>query len=272
MMDHLIPRSVAIVEHNSEDDPVGIGSGTPIEIGGRYFVSTAAHILGGVTRAQLGVIALGGPVGKWDKRTPQLVGSGHRGGGEYDAVDIAWLEIHPRAVPFLISEWERKFVKLDRLSVAAVPSDTPVYVFGAPWETTRKTLKDGRLRFGVRALPFLTRVIPVRDRGTEEHDLYIEYMREMQTTDGPKPMPRAPGLSGSGIWRVNPRANGFWSPESAQLVAVQHSWREYEYLRGTLIRDWLTMLREDIPALASEIDPVLQPHARRPAYVGPQGP
>jgi hypothetical protein len=187
-----------------------------------------------------------------------LLRYGHRGGGSADAVDIGWLEIDPKAAPFLKSDWGRTFVKLDRLSLAPVRPDTPVYVFGAPWETTRKTQTDGQLRFGVRALPFLTRAIPLRDPGTEKHDLYIEYMREMMTTDGPKDMPRAPGLSGSGIWTVNPTAKGVWSPESARLVAVQHSWREYEYLRGTLIRDWLTMLREDIPALASEIDALLE--------------
>jgi hypothetical protein len=256
MMDHLIPRSVAILVHDDEDDPVGIGSRTPIEIGGRSFVATAGHILDGVALSRLGVIGLGSPVGKWDNRTPCLVGRGHRGGGDGDAVDIGWLEIDPRAVPFLTSKWERKFVPLDRMNLAPVPLDAAVYVFGAPAELTRQTQADGRPRFGVRALPFMTRVILPKGPGAE-HDVYLEYTREMMTTEGPKPMPKALGLSGSGIWRVNPTANGVWSPESAQLVAVQQSWLEYEYLRGTLIRDWLMMLREDIPALAAEIDTVL---------------
>ena len=258
MMEHLIPRSVAVIKHTIADDPDDIGSGTPIEIADRYFVSTAAHILDDVEISQLGVIALGSQPGKFDRRTPHLVGWGRRGGGKYDAVDIAWLEIHPRAAPFLISEWGRTFVKLDRVSLAPVPPEAPMYVFGAPAQFTRVSQRKGQPRLGVLALPFLTRAIPLQGSGTVGHDLYVEYLREMLTADGPKPMPAAPGLSGSGLWRVNPNAHGIWSPDSAQLVGVQHSWREHEYLRGTLMRHWLTMVREDIPELSSAIDRVLK--------------
>lgn len=71
-------------------------------------------------------------------------------------------------------------------------------------------------------------------------------------------MPEAPGLSGSGLWTVKPKKDAIWSPDHAQLVAVQRSWSENKrYLRGTLVREWLKMLREDIPSLASKIDPIL---------------
>jgi hypothetical protein len=87
--------------------------------------------------------------------------------------------------------------------------------------------------------------------------LYVEYPREMMTAEGVKQLPRAPGLSGSGLWTVNPRVGGIWTPDMAKLVAIQRSWTEWEWLRGTLIREWLTMIREDLPELAGEIDPVL---------------
>jgi len=79
-----------------------------------------------------------------------------------------------------------------------------------------------------------------------------------------KQVPKAVGLSGGGIWKVNPRADGIWSPDAAQLVAIQYSWSEVDrWLRGTLIREWLQMLRADLPELATVIDPVGKSDVKR---------
>jgi hypothetical protein len=163
------------------------------------------------------------------------------------------LEIDPKAVQRLVSELRTTFVGLERVSLTRVARGVAVSVVGAPWELRRKFEADRR--FGVRALPFLTEVIEQQSSGRAEHDLYIGYPREMMTEEGPRPLPKAPGLSGSGVWSLGPPMNEIWSPDSARLVALQRSWLEYEYLRCTLIRDWLTMVREDIPELAPEIDP-----------------
>lgn len=257
-MEHLIPRSAAIILHNPDDTVSGLGSGTCIQIGGRHFIATAAHLLDGVTLGQVGVIALGRPEGEHHNITPRLVGWGRRGGGSSDAVDVAWLEIKPAAVPRLLSEWGRVFITLDRVSIDHVPADAAMMVFGAPGDLAQMTQLGGKPLLGVGALPYLTRAIPVPSgQGTAEHDLFVEYLSTMETAGGTVPMPRAPGLSGSGLWRVNPNPSGIWSPDSARLVAVQQSWMPDQYLRGTRIGDWLKMVREDIPELASEIDPVL---------------
>jgi hypothetical protein len=257
MMEHLIPRSVAIILHNEEDTLGGLGSGTPIQIGGRYFAATAAHVLDDVEITQVGVVALGGRVGKWSNATPKLVGWGRRGGKPTDAVDIGWLEIKPQAIEHMTTEWGRQFVTLDRVSLDPVPPEAAMYVFGAPGELTSEREIQGRPYVGLQALPYLTRALRLQGSGVAEHDLYVEYLSEMQSEEGTKPMPSAEGLSGSGLWRVNPNPGGIWSPDRAQLVAVQRTCSPGKYLRGTLMRDWLGMLREDLPELAPEIDPVL---------------
>ena len=258
MMEHLIPRSAAVVLHEPDDTVSSLGSGSCITIGRRHFIATAAHVIRNVALGQVGVIALGRPVGEHHNITPRLVGWGHRGGERSDAVDVAWLEIKQAAVPRLLSEWGRVFITLDRVSLDPVPADAAMFVFGAPVALAKLTQLEGKPFLGIGALPYLTRAIPAPPgQGSPEHDVCVEYLSEMETAEGTVPMPPAPGLSGSGLWRVNPSGSSIWSPDSARLVAVQQSWMPDQYLRGTRIGDWLKMVREDIPELASEIDLVL---------------
>ena len=121
-----------------------------------------------------------------------------------------------------------------------------------------RPLRDGGKFLAMGALPYLTRTIEVQPTGTADLDIFVEY-RELFTADGAGKVPKAHGLSGSGLWLVNPRQDGVWTPDLAKLVAIQHSafGDPPEYLRGTLIREWLKMLQEDIPELASAIEPVL---------------
>jgi hypothetical protein len=158
----------------------------------------------------------------------------------------------------MTSAYGRIFITLDRVSLDPVPPEAAMYVFGVPRELLRHAEVSGRPFVGLIALPYMTRALSMRGGGSPEHDLYAEYPNEMMTEGGVLPLPDAPGLSGSGLWRVNPMPGGVWTPDRAKLVAVQHSWSQNGgYLRGTLMRHWLQMLREDVPELAGEIDPTL---------------
>ena len=46
-------------------------------------------------------------------------------------------------------------------------------------------------------------------------------------------------------------------PTLFPALSAEEAAEEFEYLRGNSIRDWLHMVREDIPELAPEIDLVL---------------
>jgi hypothetical protein len=103
-----------------------------------------------------------------------------------------------------------------------------------------------------------------------EHDLFITYPKEVQG-DLPamwqRRVPDAPGLSGGGIWRPA-WASPDWSPASARLVGIQRSWSpDARWLRGTLILDWLHMLRDDHAELAGEIDAMLSGQEHAPELI-----
>lgn len=58
--------------------------------------------------------------------------------------------------------------------------------------------------------------------------MYLEYPYGNEHGIG---LPRAPGISGAGIWKIPPMlpSNGVWSPTSWRLVSIQHAWNEGEY-------------------------------------------
>jgi hypothetical protein len=253
MAAHLDRRAVAVVIHDAHDMPTEVGSGTCIEIGGRHFIATAAHLLDKVSMLRdVGVMALG-VLGQVSNATPKVVASGRRGGRDGDHVDVAWLEIKPRAIPSWVETWGRVFVTLDRIGVQPVPPGAHAYVYGQPADYVRLEPVREATFLGLKALPFLTHTIAPPEPH-EPDALYFDYPAQMHSAEGVKGMPKAPGLSGSGMWVVNPRADGVWTPDLAQLAAVQGSWLPFEWLCGTPMREWLALVRDDIGELAVEID------------------
>ena len=256
MMEHVQRRSVGLV---IDDDhrPGGIGSGTCVQIGDRHFIATAAHVVAGVDLSRFAIVSLG--LRAFTRNTPKLAGHGWRGGGDNDPRDVGWLEIVPGAVPDFVGIYQRIFVTLERFDFSPVPVGSPAYVLGTPWDYRKEvgTARDPIHLF--EPLPYLTRVVEPPDGAAPEGELFLEYPREMLTERGTKPLPKAPGLSGSGFWTVNASATNLWSPDHAKLVGIEHSWCQWEYLRGGGLREWLVMIREDVPELSPHIDPVLFP-------------
>jgi hypothetical protein len=254
--EHLTRRSVALMLFTqSLDHPTDVGSGTCIKIGSRHLIATVAHNLEGLTDyRQVGVAALS--VGKFSDQTPKVVGWGHRGGRASD-LDVAWLEISPGAVEPWARLWDRTFVTLDRVSVAPVPVQRHVSLLGQPADYVKHGKIDEQPMLGFTPLPYSGLTIATPAKAAPTTDIFMEYPRKAYTEEGLRELPKAPGLSGSGLWLLNDEQGGLWTPEHAQLIGIETCWLEFEYLRGNPIREWLQMVREDLPELASEIDPVL---------------
>jgi nucleotide-binding universal stress UspA family protein len=56
----------------------------------------------------------------------------------------------------------------------------------------------------------------------------------------------------AGVWMIGNRAD-IWMPTSSRMVAVEHSWVEGAWLRGTQVQHWLRMLVEDVPDVAGAV-------------------
>jgi hypothetical protein len=254
--EHLTRRSVALLL--STGNGIDVGSGTCIKIGSRHLIATVAHNLEGLTDfRQVGVAALGAH--GFSSHTPKVIGWGQRGGGRADKLDVAWLEIHPGAVEPWARQWSRIFVTLDRVNVAPVPAQRYVSLLGQPAASVKKDQFQDQPRFDLSPLPYSGLTIAKPEGVPPTTDIFIEYPKAAYTEHGLKDLPVAQGLSGSGLWLLNNEQPGLWTPEHAQLVGIQNAWSEFKYLRGDRIQDWLEMVREDIPDLASEIDPILTP-------------
>lgn len=259
MREHLYPRSVVLLADDPDNpDVVRVppnGSGTCIEIGGRYLVATAAHNLNDVKALREVAVSALGKIGKFSQQTPKLIGKGRRGGWDYDRMDIAWMEIHPQAVPTWIEHWSRTFVTLDRIWVGPVDENRHVCFLGQPYEYMKRGSINGVPAVGLSPLPYLAKTVRSDD---PEHQLCIYYPTEVFTLEYKKAAPDPRGVSGCGLWLLNPTVDGIWTPDRAQLAGIEHGWLEESgCLTGTLMRHWLQMVREDIPELAQVIDPVL---------------
>jgi len=262
MREHLRPRSAVLLMDDPDappvDKPPPNGSATCIEIGGRHFVATAAHNLNNLESLRNLSLGAFGEIGKFTRLSPKLINKGRRGGWDYDRVDIAWLEIEPRAVPSWTEEWGRRFVTLDRMWLGkAADVDKHVCCLGQAYESLKFLTVNGIPTVGFRPLPYLSGTKRSED---PEHQMWVHYARVMHSMEGQKDAPDPAGFSGCGLWFVNPKQNGLWTPERAQLAAIEHGWLpESECLTGTLMRHWVQMIREDIPELAHFIDPFLKP-------------
>ncbi len=241
VLGHLEYISVAIVGLRN-GEPHDIGSGTCVEIGGRYFVATAHHVLAPYTDDELFLI-LQHDAQEW---TPIPLG---RGGDE--ALDIAWVEL---PAEILQAGIDRRFVSHTRLlpNCGHVSDDVAV-VHGFPAGLTeapkgRRGLSVQPLCYGSSTLDAGSIPDSVADR-----DIYLGYPNGPLTgSDGMPAVPiEAPGLSGGGIWFVDANKQGLWSPESCRLIGIQHSWMQWRWVRGTQIQHWIALVARDLPELAT---------------------
>lgn len=240
VLGHLEFVSVAIVCLR-DGVPHDIGSGTCIEIAGRYFVATAHHVIASYADDEL-FLVLQHEAQDW---TPIILG---RGGDE--TLDVAWLELPAEIVGAGI---DRRFIPHTRLlpDCGHVTDDVAV-VHGFPRDLLEP--QKGTRGLSVQPLCYGTSTLDVGSipDGIADRDLYLGYPYGPVTgSDGKPAVPiEAPGLSGGGIWLVDANKPGVWSAESCRLIGIQHSWMRWKWVRGTQIQHWMALVARDLPELA----------------------
>jgi hypothetical protein len=253
---HLDRRAVAIAGFH-DDKPSDLGSGTCITVGGRFFISTAAHVVQEFTNEELFVIHTRAPS---NVRVP-ILRRGARG-GEADPEDVAFLELAAEEATKL----GKDFVEVSRLlpGISELPKDN-VLVYGYPTEMIdRVLLKEEKLR--VQPIGYLSPTMPLASirnaRGPlrADYDLFFEYPEReniLSTGEELLQLPAALGISGGGVWTTCLDEDGVWAPSKCRMIAIERSWPEYEWCRCTQIQHWLDLVRTEIPELQAEVDRIL---------------
>lgn len=249
---HIERFGVGLLELHG-DHPAGIASGTCVQIDQTFLIATAAHVLAGTELDNLFVVPAGGPHGRED-RVP-FIRSGFAGGGTRDGVDVAYLQVQERDLLRL----GKQFLPHVRIAQIGPPRGRALTVWGAPAglidvERFQRT-KNLIVRFEAVTSAHVT---PEFEGADPAIDIALDYRRSEPSlrADGERAtLPAGPGFSGGGIWTPGFDESALWSPEAARLVGIQHAWNEVVgYMRGTQIRHWLRLVREDFPELRSTLE------------------
>jgi hypothetical protein len=253
------PLTVAMCRHVGEASvPIVVGAGGPIGSGtlftvvGRYFVSTAAHV---IMDEQLDDLEI--PVTTRPSNLRALLkGYGWRGGGPRDPVDVGWIEIQQATA----RPMDRRFLHIDRmrLRVAHDGSDA-AFVLGFPGTEIEKprSPEEGVLRStGVGYCTATLGEGALGARFKPAFDTYLAYpdLSYDQVDEGwLKRAPDAPGMSGGSIWLLGQLEGAVWDPSMARMVAIDQSWLRGEWLRGTKVQHWLRMLIDDVAEVRAAV-------------------
>lgn len=135
-----------------------------------------------------------------------------------------------------------------------------MFVHGYPVERFRTTENDGRPNYLSSGIGYLTGTLDVseieaRFKPHAANDTFLAWPRD-EDRNAPegwlRRAPNAKGISGAGVWMIGNSAD-IWMPTSSRMVAVEHSWVEGAWLRGTQVQHWLRMLVEDVPDVAGAV-------------------
>lgn len=253
ILDHLQQIGAAIVGMKNQE-PDSLGSGTCVRLGEHCLIATAAHVVAPYQDDEL-LLVMHQERTTW---TPKIIGRGM----DRD-LDVAWIEIDPEVA----GELDRRFITIDRLQskTSHLANDLAI-VYGFPGQRVQLLRKERGI--GVQPVCFASQTLSDEKRppGSDpQRDVYIEYPEvDLFGPDGgPMVGIPAPGLSGGGIWTAEVNRDGLWRPELCRLIAIEHSWSEWKYVRGTQIQHWLALVVHDFPELEREArrvsGPALQP-------------
>ncbi|MCE9562125.1 MAG: hypothetical protein K8U57_08725 [Planctomycetes bacterium] len=236
------------------------GSGVLLEIGGRHFILTAAHVLDlhsshgiplWVMPDEIGkrVISLDGAV-LFASEMPE---SRDR---RDDPMDAGFLELPPQIVSELLPS--KEFLPLRNIDIRDPFRARSWYMtVGYPYEVN---LPDHDRRSHTSTLFAYASWPYTGERGMPPNfnpgfDLLVHYMRN-DSTEGDESVlayvPEPPGVSGCGMWRLAAADKHIetWTADDIRLVGIQHSWqRGLETLRGVRAIHPLRMLALSLPEL-----------------------
>jgi hypothetical protein len=237
------------------------GSGVLLEVGGRHFILTAAHVLDLHSQHKIPVWVMPDEIGKkvvsLDGATlyaSEMPASGDRCD---DPMDAGFLELTPGIVSELASS--KAFLPLRDIDIRDPFHRRSWYMtVGYPYEVNQSDhdrRKHTSTLFAYASWPYCG------ERGAPPNfrpgfDLFVHYVRD-DSTEGDEnvlaDVPEPYGVSGCGMWRLASADKPIeaWKPDDVRLVGIQHSWQKgIETLRGVRVFHPLTMLAASLPELA----------------------
>jgi hypothetical protein len=240
---YLAARTAALLFFHSSG-AVSIGSATCIQLGGHYFLATAAHLLN--TRDHAPRLQVS-PYGNLRNIEVTVISRSHPRATEYEH-DVAWLQVAPEiagsGMTWLSMTDLLCYQRFDPYRAFLVQGYPASMVTQAP-----HGLDLFSLGIGCISLP--------PDPGDDS--LTLEYPPQSPEDVGME-WPPPPGLSdGGGVWRSSSfRESLIWVPETP-LVAIARSYDSKRVRLGTTpIEHWLSLVADDFPDLREEIDSYLQ--------------
>src|SRR5476649_380800 len=253
MISHVAESSLPVFLEGPDGQTREAGSGTLFEIAGHYFLATAAHV---IKNYPLRSIVLS-PFRQPSNYSPPLTGYGWRGGEKGDPLDIAWIELEPRAAV----QTQNHFLSIENFEVGTTHApDEMAFVHGYPVERIEKDERDGETAYLSSGIGYVTGTLSVsavetRFSPNPTIDVFLTCLKTRITTrlkDGCAALQTLLEISGGGIWRVR-NNRGIWMPSHSRMIAIENSWVRGAWLRSTQAQHWLRMLVEDVPAVGGPI-------------------
>ena len=230
----------------------GLGSGTCLRIGQRFFVATAAHVVCDVAARDIYIVHQKSRSRDW---TP-IDRVGARGGGRGEAIDVGYLEISASTAQTMSCD----FLELSRLDLADTLPTEAHFMFGFPAEL-RTGIHPERELVRVIFMAYMTEKVSPEHAPAQVEDerhIALEYLEKgvIGPTDHSVEMPEPGGISGGSIWAFRLGADDrLLSAENARWVGIQHTFvrsRRIEY--GSRVGDLLTLLVDDYRDIAPHVN------------------
>ena len=262
----LMQHSVCILApERREDEIIPQGSGTCVRIGDHFFIATAAHVFRDLQHNEiydddLWIVHSQQPT--LDR--PAIIATGLEGGGNYDPVDVAWIELdHVTA-----NGMNKTFLTLDRIrSRVDHAGDDLIALNGYPGSFTLES-DDGTVF--AQSMSFVGGTIPPKDWPESEfedlHCIAEDYFLlaafppegNYLVTGQHYQVPDPHGMSGGGLWQIpaNPtKPEEVWSTKQARLVGINLEWKQDNpWVVANQMQHWLQLVAEDFPDITEEIE------------------
>lgn len=244
VLEHLEKVAVAIVAFK-DGEPYDIGSGTFVEIEGRCFIATAAHVIDEYPNEALLLITSR----ERQTDTPLIIGR-----GSDPVADVGWLELQPGMAQHL----GKTPVTLDRLQLGVSHLDDDLaVVYGFPSEKARPHRGATSHGLVVQPICFATHTPDATEQPSDAkpaRDIFLAYPDEgLLGPNGPMRGISAPGLSGAGVWTAQTGKQGVWSPDHCKLIAIENSWLRWKYVKCSQVQHFLLLVADSVPELAPTI-------------------
>jgi hypothetical protein len=247
--------AVTLIDH---EDGMAPSSGTIFQIGRRVLVATAAHCIPQTPNGRLWLVS--GPM--------RYSGDGFPGFTVYrksSHADVGVLEIHPEGVERFFSN--RQFCTLKDIATLGVGvANSGVLAVGSPSEhvVVGPTNEPNVKTYVARIMTYWTVSLQPSEwpemKGIEtadvSRDIFLSYPWGVpgqcitDTEHGPVDLPKAPGMSGGGVWDQQMSKGKLWSAASPKIFGIISKWSDKGgYLRAIQISHWLRLVEETFPDL-----------------------